>query len=120
MVAETPTAVIFDVDGTLVDSNGFGEHCYATAVRTVLGDIDFSTEWGTYRHVTDAGILDEILRDHRIQDDGSVRASVREAFGTEVQAYLDGGGLCAPFAGAQSVVNKLRARGMRVGLATGG
>lgn len=120
MIAATPTTVIFDVDGTLVDSDGFEENCYAAAVRAVLGDIDFSTKWETYRHVTDAGILHEILQIHGIHDDGSVRASVREAFGTEVKAYLDGGGLCAPIVGARQVFDQLGSRGLRVGLATGG
>ena len=50
-------AVIFDIDGTLVESAGFEDDLYVAAVRDVLGDVCIRKTWNTYRHVTDTGIL---------------------------------------------------------------
>ncbi len=49
--------IVFDVDGTLVESDEFDGVLYAKAVRDVL-DIDVDEDWSSYRHVTDSGILD--------------------------------------------------------------
>ena len=32
-------ATIFDIDGTLVDSFGFDDACYISAIREVLGEV---------------------------------------------------------------------------------
>jgi hypothetical protein len=52
--------VMFDIDGTLVDSNGFDGELYAPAMREVTG-ADVDRCWQSYRHVTDGGILAEVL-----------------------------------------------------------
>ncbi len=57
--------IMFDIDGTLVNSNGFDEACYLKAAQIVLG-IDISSNWEDYSFVTDAGILDEVLNKNNI------------------------------------------------------
>jgi len=52
--------VLFDIDGTLVDSDEFDSELYVQAVREVLG-IEIGDDWSAYRNVTDGGILDEII-----------------------------------------------------------
>lgn len=52
--------VMFDIDGTLVDSNGFDGALFARAVREELG-VPVDTTWQSYRHVTDSGVLEELL-----------------------------------------------------------
>ena len=56
--------VIFDVDGTLVDSNQVDEDCYVQALEMefglTVGDIDRT--WASYTHATSSGILLEIFR----------------------------------------------------------
>ena len=61
MGTTTKIAVIFDIDGTLVESSGFEDDLYVAAVRDVLGDVCIRKAWNTYRHVTDTGILKTFL-----------------------------------------------------------
>ena len=49
--------ILFDIDGTLVDSNEFDSEFYVQAVRKVLR-IEVGDDWSAYQHVTDGGILD--------------------------------------------------------------
>ena len=80
--------VVFDLDGTLVESDEFDGVLYAKAVRDVLG-IEVDDDWSGYRHATDSGILDEILDRHTVETDRSVaHASVKRAFVALVQDYL--------------------------------
>lgn len=53
--------VMFDVDGTLVESFQFDEECYISAVSEVLGH-NIDSNWSNYAHVTDTGILNEHLQ----------------------------------------------------------
>ena len=50
-------AVIFDIDGTLVQSVEVDESLYVKAIRSVLGQIEFRSNWADYEFVTDTGIL---------------------------------------------------------------
>jgi phosphoglycolate phosphatase-like HAD superfamily hydrolase len=110
---------VFDLDGTLVDSSGFDGRLYAEAVREVVGDVDVDMTWQRYRHVTDAGVLAEIMAEHRI-DHPHALAQVREAFGRRLERYLAAGGHCVAIRGAAEALAELRARGHKVGIATGG
>ena len=48
MGTTTKIAVIFDIDGTLVESSGFEDDLYVAAVRDVLGDVCIRKAWNTY------------------------------------------------------------------------
>lgn len=48
--------VMFDVDGTLIESYEHYETCFLAAVKEVTG-IDLHNNWNTYPFVTDKGIL---------------------------------------------------------------
>jgi len=48
--------VMFDIDGTLIQSYDFDDDCYKSAIEEVTG-IDIKDDWSTYPHVTDRGIL---------------------------------------------------------------
>ena len=120
MKATTKIAAIFDIDGTLVESSGFEDELYVAAVRDVLGDVCIREEWSTYRHVTDTGILRQIMEENRIRDEERIR-EVRARFGEKVSRYFGGGGECDPKEGAIRLISELR--GMptyAVGFATGG
>ena len=47
-------AVIFDIDGTLLESGSVDERLYDSAIRSVLGPIRIRDWWCDYTHVTDA------------------------------------------------------------------
>jgi phosphoglycolate phosphatase-like HAD superfamily hydrolase len=56
--------IMFDLDGTLVDSNMVDSQCYLQALVDVFGfDIDtIDRDWGNYPHITDAGILQTLCQ----------------------------------------------------------
>lgn len=51
---------IFDLDGTLTDTNDVDGECYVEAMSTELG-CALNPDWTTYQHCTDAGIAHEAL-----------------------------------------------------------
>jgi phosphoglycolate phosphatase-like HAD superfamily hydrolase len=53
--------VMFDIDGTLTQTDDADTRCYAQAIRDVLGYTDINTDWASYRHCSDSGILQEIF-----------------------------------------------------------
>ncbi|MEM9324300.1 MAG: HAD hydrolase-like protein [Bacteroidota bacterium] len=56
--------IVFDIDGTIVDSVGVDDECF---IQTFLDlcDIDLSgIDWNTFEHVTDRGLTNEIFRTH--------------------------------------------------------
>jgi beta-phosphoglucomutase-like phosphatase (HAD superfamily) len=56
--------IMFDLDGTLVDSTKVDSGCYLQALVDVFGfDLDrIDRDWGNYPHVTDAGILQTLCQ----------------------------------------------------------
>ncbi len=114
--------VVFDVDGTLVESEDFDDILYARAIRTAL-EIDVDEDWSRYRHQTDSGILNEVLDRNGIKGDRSLaHASVRRDLIALVAGYLaDRGGRLPEVPGARAFVNRLAAwPEVVIGIATGG
>ena len=56
------TLVIFDIDGTLVDSTR-AHHASLSASLAEFGLDPHRKPWAEYRHYTDSGVLDELLQD---------------------------------------------------------
>jgi beta-phosphoglucomutase-like phosphatase (HAD superfamily) len=67
---------LFDIDGTLTQSNEIDSICFADAFRDVFG-VEIDTNWNSYRHTTDRGIVVEALR----------RARGREADAHEIALH---------------------------------
>jgi len=114
--------VMFDVDGTLVDSAGFDGELYAEAVHSVL-KVDVDRTWSSYEHVTDSGILADLLPHTRVDGDRvELAAQVKRRFIELVRDYLAHQPSAAnEIAGARALVARLRtAPGVRVAVATGG
>lgn len=57
--------LMFDVDGTLIDSNNCDSICFENAVKKVLKLNSFNTDWSSYKHATDINILNEIISEHK-------------------------------------------------------
>ena len=51
---------IFDLDGTLTDTNAVDGECYLEAASAELG-LTLNPDWSSYQHCTDAGIAQEAL-----------------------------------------------------------
>lgn len=112
--------VIFDVDGTLVDSSAFDGQLYVTAILDVLGNVSIRSNLHEYPNLTDTGILMDICEENGLSIHDSV-PSVRVRFGDLVSEYLNDRGKCMPIPGAISLVDRLiRSETFHVGIATGG
>ena len=53
-------ALIFDIDGTLTQTNSVDNECFVEAVECVLKLPGIDTNWDSYSHVTDQCIIEEI------------------------------------------------------------
>lgn len=114
--------VIFDIDGTLVDSTGFDGEIYANALREVLG-VEVDRDWSSYPHVTDSGLLVECLRRNGIEDtDGALRAAVKDRFVRDIADFIaTNRRAVAEIAGARELFGLVRGDPRcRVAIATGG
>lgn len=114
--------VMFDIDGTLVDSAGFDGELYAAAVREVTG-VQLDQRWGRYEHVSDSGILEQVLRETRFNDDrAALAARVQQHFVGLVRRYLEAQPTTVrEIPGAKRLVERLHGRpDVRVAIATGG
>jgi phosphoglycolate phosphatase-like HAD superfamily hydrolase len=114
------TAILFDVDGTLVDSSPFEDALYRAAVREVLGPVGIHDSWLAYRDVTDSGILRQVMAENGLGADAALEAAVRARFGELVERRL-ATEPCRPLPGAVAAVRALQADpAVSVGFATGG
>ena len=113
-------AVIFDIDGTLVESFHFDGIIYASAVNDVLGEVIIKDSWNQYKNVTDTGILWQIMDENKICEEGQI-GKVRKKFGELVRRHLENSGECRPRKGAIGLIDKLLSdQRYKVGFATGG
>jgi phosphoglycolate phosphatase-like HAD superfamily hydrolase len=114
--------VMFDIDGTLVDSAGFDAELYVEAVRSVL-DVEIGSDWSAYEHVSDSGILEQVLRDRQLGGEtAELAARVQQHFVDLVRDYLRRSpDTVREIAGAKRLVERLlELPNVRVGIATGG
>jgi beta-phosphoglucomutase-like phosphatase (HAD superfamily) len=113
---------MFDIDGTLVDSAGFEGDLYAEAVESVL-NVRLDRNWDVYEHVSDSGILAQVIREGALDGDRvALAARVQQRFVANVSAHLASKpSALREIEGAKRLVDRLLAlRGVRVAVATGG
>lgn len=107
---EAPTAVLLDIDGTLVDSNFLHVHAWVQAFAEVGHPVD---AWRVHRRIGmgSGRLIGELLGDDadRLGDDAKERHTAR---------YAELAGLLRPFDGARDLVRTLADRGVRVVLST--
>ena len=114
-------AIIFDIDGTLLQSDASDDALYLAAVRQVLGNVNVRPSWGMYTQFTAAGILAEILGDNAIDTTPETVAAVRDCFVASVSRHVAEHGPFAEVPGAKAFVQSLhKSTTHRVAYATGG
>ena len=114
--------IMFDIDGTLVDSCDFDNRCFIKTAETVLG-IPLSANWEDYVSATDAGILDEAIDRHKIPGEKSqIYKDFRKVFINLVSDQIERhSGSIREIPGARQFMNLLINRNdVRVAIATGG
>ena len=115
--------ILFDIDGTLTQTNAVDDVCFIRAVREVLGIDDVESDWSAYPHVTDWGITAELIRRSWGREPrGGEVDSVRDRFVHYLAAAIEADpSLCRPVAGAQRLLGEIASmRETSVALATGG
>ena len=55
--------VIFDIDGTLTNTNDIDDACFVKALEKSHGITAISTDWAEYQHTTDSGITQFIFQE---------------------------------------------------------
>jgi len=113
--------IIFDVDGTLTRSTGVDARCYAQTVSEVLG-VPVDTDWSTYRHPTDAGILGELLERQGCREVAPAVEAVRDRFLRLLSAtFAADPACCREVPGAAALLRYLRVvPQLQSAIATGG
>lgn len=114
-------AAIFDIDGTLLQSDASDDAMYLESVRAALGDVKLRPSWGMYTQFTAAGILTEILRDNDLEATPQRVAAVRDRFVEGVRRHVAENGPFAEIPGARAYVQRLHTSTThRIAYATGG
>jgi phosphoglycolate phosphatase-like HAD superfamily hydrolase len=114
-------AHVFDIDGTLLDSHDGDADLYAATVCRVWGLPSVSTDWGSYRHVTDGGVLREILQRHGIDPEPARLAETEHEFVAALERHIADRGPFREIPGAVAFVSRLLTSGNHfVAYATGG
>jgi HAD superfamily hydrolase (TIGR01509 family) len=109
-MTETPKAVLFDVDGTLVDSNYLHVEAWAHAFADVGADV---SSWRIHRAIgqDSAKLLDALLGE-KVDELGDRAKELHSQYYKELADRL------RPLDGAQDLLRELRTRGLTVVLAT--
>ncbi len=113
--------IMFDIDGTLVNSSKFDEETYIQTAKDLLG-VDIPTDINEYPHATDAGILDEIISRFKIQGDRKdIIKGFRAEFNRRISDYIDNNaGRVHEIAGASGFIRHLQTfKNVKICLATG-
>ena len=114
-------AIIFDLDGTLLDSASMDEALYKQAVEAVLGQIRFREGLGDYDDVSDTGILLQAFADNAITPTDDLIDRIKRRFVGLLEDYFRNEGPFREIPGARDLVERLwRSPGHGVAIATGG
>jgi FMN phosphatase YigB (HAD superfamily) len=114
-------AVIFDIDGTLLRSAHEDDALYRQAVESVLGTITFRNALADYSHVSDSGILNQLLSDNGLHPDPKAISEIKERFLHATRKYVSEYGPFQEVPGAKGLVQRLQSSGHHeVAIATGG
>lgn len=111
---------VFDIDGTLTQTNEVDDECFLRAIREVL-ELDVTPDWTDAPHVTDTGLTSWICerysgRPLKQEESAAILTRFIENLETERDARPH---RFAPISGATDVFARLGARDWHSAMATG-
>jgi phosphoglycolate phosphatase-like HAD superfamily hydrolase len=56
--------IIFDIDGTLLDSMNIDSECYIKSLKNEFGITNINDDWTIYKNASDSGIFEEIYNEY--------------------------------------------------------
>lgn len=114
-------AVIFDIDGTLLESASVDDALYRDAVVSVLGNVRFRASLADYDYVTDAGILVQILEDNEITPVSGDIPAIKSHFVASLRKHISDHGPFSEVSGAGRILESFHtSKEHSVAIATGG
>ena len=114
-------AILFDIDGTLIESMTVDTGLYLASISEVLGPVRFRSALGDYEHVTDNGILAQVLDDNGYPFDEQTAAAIKSIFVARIERHIETEGPFSTIHGAIEFFERTRADdSRRVAIATGG
>jgi len=112
-------SIILDIDGTLIDSMGVDPRLYFSSIERVLGPVSLR-DLNDYDHVTDSGILGQVLEDNGFSGAGELAASVKSVFMKGLNSHIEDNGSFPVIDGALEFVERIRRlNDTRIAIATG-
>ncbi|MGI9464973.1 MAG: HAD family hydrolase [Aestuariivirgaceae bacterium] len=120
-MADHHSAVIFDVDGPLLDLTPAEEDAFFAPFKTLYGLTGLSNDWDSYRTRNDEEITFEILENHlgRAPHDHEMTGIAEEYARVLENGYIGGALQISPIEGAKDLLEALsQAGGIALGTAT--
>ncbi len=115
--------IMFDIDGTLTDTNSVDSSCFVQALEEVFGFKNVSDDWSSYHNTSDSGIIDELFMRELHRSPVAAELSRFQDRFVELltAAWEENSTAFTPIAGAESFLEKLSNRpACAISLATGG
>ncbi|VEG92462.1 HAD family hydrolase [Legionella spiritensis] len=114
--------IIFDIDGTLTNTNRVDSDYFERALLESLPVKYIDNQWHNYKYSTDSGMVTEIVQSAFGRDPSLEEiAAIKERFvGYLKTAFLKDKSHCLPLSGASEIFTILTQRGWDIGIATGG
>lgn len=111
---------MFDIDGTLTQSEIADGKCFVQALEEVFGFSEISDDWSLYPHCTDSGILAAIFQERRGRSPTSAEIDKFQAHFIALLTVVATETPFQPLAGAKEILCQLLALpGWAVSLASG-
>lgn len=114
-------AVIFDIDGTLLQSAAVDDELYQQAVRHALPDAHIRPSLTDYDYVSDSGILSQIFIDNNISASEQLADAIQSRFVELLMNHIDRSGAFVEIPGAMRFLrHHIASPDHAVAYATGG
>ena len=113
-------AIIFDLDGTLLNSMAADCRIFERSIAAVLGPVKIRDDYNDYLNVTDQGIVEELMAENGLGLDAGVVAAVRRKFIDGLSRHIAQSGPFSEVLGVSGYIDRLRNdRDTRIAIATG-
>jgi phosphoglycolate phosphatase-like HAD superfamily hydrolase len=99
--------VMFDIDGTLTQTDHADEMCFVQTLREVFGFTSINTNWASYTHCSDSGILEELFQQRLGRSPLATEISTFQSHFLSLLAAATAAQPFSPVAGARDFVCSL-------------